>query len=93
MTNRELLRGRAIRFYRWPIAPVLLLGAFYGRHSVVLSGLTVIAIAAYLAVFIIYMRKTPCLQCGSRMGTASLNWGSRRQPAPCCQHCGVSIDA
>jgi hypothetical protein len=92
MTTREFLKARVVRFYRIPIALVLLVSAIYWRSSVLLSALNMIAIAAYLTIFIMFMRRTPCLRCASPLQSAALNWGSKRQPAPRCPHCGISID-
>jgi hypothetical protein len=92
MTTRDYLKARVVRFYRIPVALVLLVSAIYGRSSVLLSGLNMIALAAYLAIFIVFMRRTPCLRCASPLQNAALKWGSKRLPAPRCPTCGVSID-
>ena len=51
MTTREYLRARVIRLYRYTFLFVLVMLAttIWGRHSLVLSGLAVGVITAYLA--------------------------------------------
>jgi DNA-directed RNA polymerase subunit RPC12/RpoP len=94
MTNREYLKARVIRIYRFgsPFVLVILASAIYGRKSGLLGLLILMAVAAYLAVYIVLMRRTPCLRCSAPLGNAALNWGSKRQPAPRCPNCGVGID-
>jgi hypothetical protein len=94
MTTREYLRARVVRLYGYsfPLVLVVLGAAIWGRHSVLLNGLVLIVIAAYLAGYIAFMRRTPCLRCSAPLGTAALNWGSKRQPVAHCPHCGLGID-
>jgi hypothetical protein len=92
MTTREYLKARAIKLNRrgWPIVLVVLAAAIWG--NTLLSGLVVISIIALLAAYSVYMRRTPCLRCSAPLRNAALNWGSKRQPAAHCPHCGIGID-
>ena len=94
MTIREYLKARVMRIYRvgLPFVALILLSAIYGRNSAFLSGLTVIAIATYLVVYIVLLLRTPCVRCSAPLGNTALHWGSKRLPTPRCPHCGVSID-
>ena len=94
MTTREYLHARAIRLYKYSVPFVLLVWAtlILGRRSLVLNVLVLAAIAAYLAAYIVSMRRTPCLRCSAPLGNVALNWGSKRQPGPCCANCGLGLD-
>jgi len=94
MTTREYLKARVIRLYSYsfPLVLVVLGVAIWGGHSMLLNGLVLVVIAAYLGAYIAFMRRTPCLRCSAPLGTAALNWGSKRQPGAHCPHCGLGID-
>ena len=94
MTTREYLRARVIHFYSriWPIVSVSLVMAIWARRSTLFGLLVLIAITALLTAYIVVMRRTPCLRCSTPLRNAALNWGSNRQPAPRCPHCGLDID-
>ncbi len=94
MTTREYLKARVIRLYGYssPFVLVILGIAIWGGHSVLLNGLILMAIAVYLTAYIAFMRRTPCLRCSAPLGTTALSWGSKRQPAAHCPHCGLGID-
>jgi predicted amidophosphoribosyltransferase len=56
------------------------------------DGLLLAALAAYSAIYVVLMVRTACLRCSEPLRNTALSWGSKRQPAPCCPHCGLSID-
>ncbi len=94
MTTRAYLKARVIRLYSYssPVVLVILGIAIWGRQSVLLSGLVVMAIAAHVVAYILFIRRTPCLRCSAPLQNVALNWGPKRQPAPRCPHCGLGID-
>lgn len=94
MTIREFLRTKAVRFhlYSFPLLIVLWGVLIWGRPGAVLNGLLLVALAADSAIYVLVMVRTPCLRCSEPLRNAALSWGSRRRPAPCCPHCGLSID-
>ncbi len=94
MTTREFLRARVIRLYRvsLPLVIAILAISIWGRRSVLLSGFLLSAVAVYMAVYVVYMRRTECLRCHAPLRNTALNWGSKRQPPPSCPNCGLSID-
>ena len=94
MTTREFLRARVIRLYSriWPVVLVLFVITVWANRSALLSGLVLIVITAFLAAYIVFMRRTPCLRCSAPLRNAALNWGSSRQSASRCPHCRLGID-
>jgi hypothetical protein len=94
MTTREYLRVRVIRLYSrtWLVTLLLLVMAIWARRNALVNGLVLIAISSFLAAFIVFMRRTPCLRCSAPLRNAALNWGSKHQPAARCPNCGLGID-
>jgi len=94
MTIREHLGARAVRFhvYTFPVLVVLWGIVIWGRPGALRNGLLLVALAAYSAIYVVLMVRTPCLRCSEPLRNAALNWGSRRQPPPSCPYCGLSID-
>lgn len=94
MTIREHLKAKAVRFhiYSFPLLILLWGLLIWGKPGAVRDGLLLVAMAAYTAIYVVLMVRTSCLRCSEPLRNVALNWGSRRQPAPCCPHCGLSID-
>jgi len=94
MTIREYLQGRVIHAYRvaFPFVVALLGCAIYWRKIMLVNAAVIFIVATYIGVYVVLMRRTPCPRCSTALGNTALNWGSRRQPAPRCPGCRISID-
>jgi hypothetical protein len=94
MTTRKYLQTRVIRFYRYsfPFALFIVALSIVRGYSTMLNGLFAVLIAAFLATYIVFMRRIPCLRCSAPLRNVALNWGAKREPAPRCANCGLGID-
>ena len=94
MTTRDYLRARAIRLYRrsWPIVLVLFLVAIRESNNLLIMASVLLGVLAYLASYVLFMQRSPCLRCLAPLRNAASSWGSKRQPAPRCPQCGLGID-